>query len=116
MTSSQCCTFPDKTGICHGFAAIDLAVFGNADDIRAHFSDYLRELRESPKAEGAEKIYTHGEKEVLAQQDRLENGIPVNDGTMIELADLCKYLGLDFAAYFPGYELPANFAGFAGNY
>ena len=116
VTSSECCTFPDKTGICHGFAAIDLRVFGNADDIRAHFSEYLNKLRESPKAEGAERIYTHGEKEVEAERDRRENGIQVNDGTMVELADLCSYLGLDFATYFPGYEPPAEFAGFAGNY
>ena len=45
-----------------------------------------------------------------------ENGIPVNDGTMVELLDLCDYLKLDFASYFPGYEPPAEFAGFAGNY
>ena len=116
VTSSECCTFPDKTGICHGFAAIDLKVFGNADGIRAHLSDYLRELRESPVAEGAERIYTHGEKEVEAERDRRENGIQVNDGTMVELADLCQYLGLDFGCYFPGYTLPEEFKGFAGNY
>ena len=116
VTSAECCTFEDKTGICHGFAAIDPAAFGDPDAIRAHFSDYLRELRESPKAEGAARIYTHGEKEVEAERDRRENGIQVNDGTMVELADLCNYLGLDFASYFPGYELPAEFAGFSGNY
>ena len=60
VTSDKCCTFKDKTGICHGFAAIDPAIFGNADDIRAHFSEYLETLRQSPKAEGAEQIYTHG--------------------------------------------------------
>ena len=53
---------------------------------------------------------------MLAEKDRRENGIPVNDGTMVELLDLCNYLKLDFAAYFPGYEPPAEFAGFAGNY
>ena len=116
VTSAECCTFPDKTGICHGFAAINPAIFGNPDDIRAHFNEYLRELRESPKAEGAERIYTHGEKEVEAQLDRRANGIQVNDGTMVELSNLCQYLKLDFASYFPGYELPQEFAGFSGNY
>ena len=116
VTSNECCTFADKTGICHGFAAINPAMFGNPDDIKRHFSEYLEALRESPKAEGAERIYTHGEKEVAAAADRRENGIPVNDGTMVELVDLCSYLGLDFASYFPGYEPPAEFAGFSGNY
>ena len=116
VTSNECCTFPDKTGICHGFAAIDPAAFGDAEAIKEHFSAYLEALRESPRAEGAEHIYTHGEKEVFAEKDRRENGIPVNDGTMVELLDLCSYLKLDFADYFPGYEPPAEFAGFAGNY
>ncbi len=116
VTSDQCCTFPDKTGICHGFMAINPAAFGDPEQIKAHFSEYLEKLRESAKAEGAERIYTHGQKEVLAQEDRRKNGIPVNDGTMIELLDLCSYLNLDFAEYFPGYEPPAEFAGFSGNY
>lgn len=116
VTSAHACTFPDKTGICHGFAAIDPAIFGDPDNIRAHFSKFLEEVRQSPKAEGHKRIYTHGEKEVEAQVDRRKNGIQVNDGTMVELADLCTYLNLDFAHYFPGYELPEEFEGFSGNY
>ena len=116
VTSDECCTFPDKTGICHGFAAINPAAFGDAEAIKAHLSEYLGKLRESALAEGADRIYTHGQKEVLAEADRRANGIPVNDGTMVELLDLCSYLGLDFASYFPDYEPPAKLAGFAGNY
>jgi LDH2 family malate/lactate/ureidoglycolate dehydrogenase len=116
VTSAHACTFPDKTGICHGFAAINPEIFGDAQAIREHFNAYLQELRDSPKAAGANRIYTHGEKEVEAERDRRANGIQVNDGTMVELADLCQYLGLNFVGYFPGYELPAEFAGFAGNY
>ena len=59
-------------------------------------------MRESPKADGKDRIYTHGEKEILAEKDRRENGIPVNDNTMVELANLCEYLKLDFASYFKG--------------
>ena len=116
VTSDECCTFPDKTGICHGFAAINPAAFGDPQAIKDHFSKYLEKLRTSALADGAERIYTHGQKEVLAQANRRQNGIPVNDGTMVELLDLCQYLKLDFASYFPGYEPPAEFAGFAGNY
>ena len=89
---------------------------GDADAIKQHFSQYLQKLRESPHADGAERIYTHGEKEVLAAADRRENGIPVNDGTMVELADLCDYLHLDFGSYFSDYEPPKSMVGFAGNY
>lgn len=80
------------------------------------FSEYLEALRESPKADGQDRIYTHGEKEVAAEKDRKENGIPVNDNTMVELADLCSYLKLDFGSYFEGYELPKDSKFFNGNY
>ena len=83
---------------------------------RAHFSEYLETLRQSPKAEGAEQIYTHGEKEVFAEKERRENGIPVNDNTMVELANLCNYLKVDFGSYFKGYELPKDSKFFSGNY
>lgn len=116
VTSDHCCTFPDKTGICHGFIAINPAVFGNPDEIRKHFSDFLEALRESPKAEGKSRIYTHGEKEVLAEKERMEHGIPVNDNTMVELGNLCSYLKLDFHKYFADYELPQDSKFFTGNY
>ena len=116
VTSDQCCTFSDKTGICHGFMAIDPAIFGDPEKIKQHFSDYLEAVRESPKADGKDRIYTHGEKEILAEKDRRENGIPVNDNTMVERANLCEYLKLDFASYFKGYELPKDSKFFSGNY
>lgn len=116
VTSDKCCTFKDKTGICHGFLAMDPAIFGDAEQIRAHFSEYLETLRQSPKADGQDRIYTHGEKEVLAEKERRENGIQVNDNTMVELADLCAYLNMDFNSYFEGYELPKESSFFKGNY
>lgn len=88
-----------KGGTCHGFIAINPEVFGSADEIREHLSTFLKELRESPKAEGQERIYTHGEKEVIALKDRMENGIAVNIGTVAEMVDLCKYLGMDVKEY-----------------
>lgn len=88
-----------KGGTCHGFVAINPAVFGNADDIKEHLSTLLQELRESPKAEGCERIYTHGEKEVIACEDRLKNGINVNINTVAEMVDLCNYLDMDVKKY-----------------
>ncbi len=86
-------------GICHGFMVIDPNIFGNADDIKKHLSDYLDELRNSPKAEGRDRIYTHGEKEVFAMQDRLENGIDININTVAEMRDLAQFLGMDVVSY-----------------
>lgn len=105
-----------RGNICHGFMAVNPAFFGDPAAIRTHFSTYLQELRDSPRAEGQERIYTHGEKEVAAVADRMKNGIPVNDGTMVELLDLCSYLKLDFGAYFGDYRPPVKEDVFKGNY
>ncbi len=88
-----------KGGTCHGFIAIDPKIFGDAGDIKEHLSTFLQELRESPKCEGATRIYTHGEKEIIAKADRLENGIAVNINTVAEMFDMCQYVGLDPVKY-----------------
>ena len=88
-----------KSGTCHGFMVIDPKVFGDPEAIKAHFSAFLQELRDTPKADGQERIYTHGEKEAFAYKDRLENGIDVNQKTVVEMCDLATYLGMDYKAY-----------------
>ena len=74
------------------------AYFGDPAAIKEHFSKYLQELRDAPKADGQERIYTHGEKEVAAVKRIMENGIPVNDSTLAELRTVGGELGLDFDA------------------
>lgn len=88
-----------KGGTCHGFAAIDPAIFGDAKAIKEHLSTFLEELRNAPKADGAEKIYTHGEKEILAYADRMKNGIDVNVNTVAEMVDFCNFVGLSVEEY-----------------
>ena len=88
-----------KGGTCHGFMVIDPKVFGNAEELKERFSTFLQELRDAPKAEGQERIYTHGEKEILASADRKANGINVNINTVAEMKDLCDYLGMDSVKY-----------------
>ena len=114
-TSNYCMT-GGKGKICHGFMAINPAYFGDPEAIKAHFSQFLQELREAPKAEGCQRIYTHGEKEVEAVERILANGIPVNDNTMVEVLDLCTYLDIDFGAYFGDYRPPIKEKAVKGSY
>ncbi len=88
-----------KSGTCHGFMAVDPNVFGDAASIKEHFSAYLQELRNAPKADGATRIYTHGEKEVEAYADRMKNGIDVNINTVAEMVDMANFLGMDSEKY-----------------
>jgi len=101
-----------KGRICHFFLAMNPALFGESATIKTHFSHYLQEVRESPKADGRDRIYTHGEKEIAAMEKVMKEGIPVNNNTMVELWDLCQYLKLDFGEYFGSYSPPkSNFKG-----
>ncbi len=105
-----------KSGICHGFAAVDPPLFGDPSEIKDHLSKFLQELRDSPKAEGEERIYTHGEKEIAAKASMMKNGIPVNENTMLEILDICEYLAVDFSLYFGSYRPGKKTGQFEGNY
>jgi len=115
-TTSNKCMQGTKSGICHGFMAIDPSLFGDPDEIRKHLSSFLEALRDSPKAEGQDRIFTHGEKEALAIEDRMKNGIPISDITMEEIRDVCEYLDMDFRSYFGDYVSLHEGNVFRGNY
>lgn len=106
-----------KSGICHGFIAINPANFGDPDAIREHLSTYLRELRESPKAEGAARIYTHGEKEVEATERILREGAPVNVNTLREMVEFANFVGINPRKYFgDAVDKISDSKMFSGNY
>ena len=92
------------SGICHGFMAINPAFFGDPEAIKKHFEVYLEELRQSPKADGQPRIYTHGEKEMEAIKKVQAEGIPVNENTVKEMIEMANYLGMDVKAYFGDFK------------
>ena len=115
-TSNKCCV-NNVSGICHGLAAINPAFFGDADAIAEHFSTFLAELRECLKATATTEIYTHGEKEIAAVEDRKKNGIKVNVNTVREMVEMAKFVGVDAKAYFGDLaDSDNNSKMFAGNY
>ena len=81
------------SGICQSYIAVDYGLFGDKACIRHEFSEYLRKLRESQKAEGKERIYTHGETEFESRILRREKGIPINEKTLSELQKIAASLG-----------------------
>ena len=89
----------NRCGIGHAFIAVDYGIFGDKELIEENFSDYLQELRDSPKAEGAARIYTHGEKEMEAYENKMEQGIPVNENTIKQIDEICKNLKMNINNY-----------------
>jgi len=94
LTSNYVNRKPDHTGICHYFMAIDYGIFGDKTSIRAGLSKFLQELRDSKKAEGHTRIYTHGEKESELMAQRIKGQIPVNEKTLEEIKKIAARFGL----------------------
>lgn len=69
----------------HFFIAIDTEAFMGLDSFKKTAGDILRELRNSAKAPGEEKIYTAGEKEYLVWQERKAKGVPLNEAVQDDI-------------------------------
>jgi len=94
LTSNYVNITPGLNGICHYFMAIDYGVFGDKAAIKANMSKFLRELRESRKAEGQSRIYTHGEKETEMMAKRINGHIPINEKTLEEMKNIAHKQGI----------------------
>jgi len=96
LTSNYVNRKPGLNGICHYFMAVDYGIFGDKTSIKKSMSKFLQELRDSKKAEGQSRIYTHGEKEAEMMEKRISSTIPVNEKTFDELMAIAGKLKVDF--------------------
>ena len=96
-TSNHVNVSPGRTDICHFFAALDYGLFGDRQALRERLSVFLQELRDSDKADGASRIYTHGEKEAERMAGRIHGTLPVNEKTWEELCRIAEARGVDIA-------------------
>ncbi len=99
FTSASVRKVTDVERCCHMFQAIDYSVFGDREEITAHFSRYLRDIRESGKAEGCDRIYIHGEKEAECRERALRDGVPMQEATVRDLREICRKFGIDPEQY-----------------
>ncbi|MCI8329109.1 MAG: Ldh family oxidoreductase [Oscillibacter sp.] len=83
----------------HFFFVINPEFFMGLDTFKKTAGDICRGLRNSEKAPGAERIYTAGEKEWLAWQDRKDKGVPVSESVQKEIIEVRDKLGLPY--HFP---------------
>ena len=102
----------EGAGTCHAFIVIDPAIFGDAQALRENLSVFLQELRDAKRADENVPIYTHGEKEAIAYEEHMKNGIEVDISTVSEMIDICKYLGMDSVEYLGEVDTTAAKASF----
>jgi LDH2 family malate/lactate/ureidoglycolate dehydrogenase len=97
----------------HFFLAIDIACFTDLAAFKKTAGDILRALRASQRAPGAERIYTCGEKEYLAWQQRQHTGLYLEPSIQKELITMRDELGLNYRFPFEqdSVRLPPGAAG-----
>lgn len=74
----------------HFFAALRVDYFRPLEEFKAAMDDMLRALKNSEKAQGHDRIYTHGEIEFETERKRLQNGIPYHPALVKRLHELAS--------------------------
>jgi len=78
----------------HFFLAINIKNFIPLESFKETAGAIMRGLRNSKKIPGAERIYTAGEKESIAEKQRVQTGIPINKNLQQDIKTMQKELGL----------------------
>ncbi|MFX0004302.1 MAG: Ldh family oxidoreductase [Candidatus Hodarchaeota archaeon] len=80
----------------HFFLVINPESFIGSDSFKKTAGNIMRDLRDSRKIPGSERIYTAGEKEHIAMIKRKEEGIPINKSLQDDIMVMQKELGLKY--------------------
>ena len=78
----------------HFFLAINIESFTGLNSFKKTAGSIMKDLRESPKEPGAEKIYTAGEKEYIKEEERKKTGIPLNESLQEDIKEMQNKLNL----------------------
>ncbi len=80
-----------QRGIQNSFiAAVDVAAFTDADEYRRNVDRLIKAQKELPAAEGVDEVMVPGEPEDRTYGDRIENGIPLPQGTAANLRSIAS--------------------------
>jgi ureidoglycolate dehydrogenase (NAD+) len=85
---------PDPARQGHAFIAIDVPAILQIDRFKSRMDWMIREIRNSPKAKGSDRIYLPGEMEWERRETALENGVQLPDYVTVNLYGLAEDCGL----------------------
>jgi LDH2 family malate/lactate/ureidoglycolate dehydrogenase len=89
---------PLPANIGHFFGALRIDGFRPVAEFKADMDELITRIKNSPKAQGAERIYIHGEKEFEKQAEREAHGIPLHAKVVATLREI----GAELKVPFPG--------------
>jgi LDH2 family malate/lactate/ureidoglycolate dehydrogenase len=75
--------------------AIDIAKFRDVDDFKAMMDDMIRELHATPPLPGETGVLVAGDPEADFEDDRMTNGVPVENGQYDEMRQRAIQLGVE---------------------
>ena len=85
---------PLPSGIGHFFGAMRIDAFRPKEEFKRDMDDLIHRLKNAPKAEGATRIYIHGEKEFEKAERMAKLGVPLNHKVVEDLRAIAKQLGI----------------------
>ncbi|MFC1713579.1 Ldh family oxidoreductase [Candidatus Poribacteria bacterium] len=77
-------------------AAIDIGMFTDVETYKEHIDTTIDCLKALPKADGVDEIFVPGEPEDRCSDERIQNGIPLPEGTISNLQGVAERLGIEF--------------------
>ena len=84
----------EPANVGHWFMAINVEAFLPVNELKSRMDTLIKELKESRKAPGQQRIYIPGEIEFEAEIERTKNGIPLD----VNLANVIQSLADDIGA------------------
>ena len=75
--------------------AIDIAKFRDVDDFKAMMDDMIRDLHSTPTLPGEDRVLVAGDPEADFEDDRLANGVPVENSQYDEIRARAMALGVE---------------------
>lgn len=80
----------EPANIGHSFLTIDISRFMPIEEFTQRMKDMIREIKETPKADGISEIRIPGERRQIIAEKRRRDGIPISDGLLSELNKFAK--------------------------
>jgi LDH2 family malate/lactate/ureidoglycolate dehydrogenase len=83
-----------KPNVGHFFMALDPAAFRPLEDFKRNMDGLCQELKNSPKAQGQNQIYVHGEKSYARMEKYRREGIPLGVAVVESMKQVGTELGV----------------------
>jgi LDH2 family malate/lactate/ureidoglycolate dehydrogenase len=87
---------PLPADVGHFFGAFNVSAFRPLDEFKATMDDIIRQMKNTSKAKGAERVYIHGEKEYEEAERRAQAGIPLGPKVEADLKAIAEELGVAY--------------------